>query len=67
MTERVPTPEETEFVSPAWVETKLDISRPTRLELERVGKLHPIRLTPTAHRKYRRAEIEALAEGGEPR
>lgn len=66
MTERIPQPNQ-EFVPPAWVETRLGVSRPTRLELERLGKLHPIRLTTRGHRKYRRSEVEALAEGGEQR
>lgn len=62
MTERIPA--ESEFVTPAWVEQRLEISRPTRISLEQAGQLHPIRLTPNGHRKYRRAEVDALAAHG---
>lgn len=56
------TPElaELALVSPAWVERALGISRQTRLHLEAQGVLLPVRMTPTSHRRYRRADVEAL-------
>lgn len=55
---------ESALVSPGWVEAHLGISRQTRLDLEERGALTPIRLTENSHRRYRRAEVVALAEGG---
>lgn len=51
---------ESALVSPAWVERVLGISRQTRLHLEAQGVLLPLRMTPTSHRRYRRADVEAL-------
>lgn len=48
------------LVSPGWVESRLGISRPTRLLLEEQGILTPVRLTPSSHRRYRLDQVEAL-------
>ncbi len=57
--------DESAMVDPAWVERRLGISRPTRLALEDKGLLHPVRLTTGGHRRYDRAEVEALAVAGD--
>lgn len=56
---------ESALVSPAWVENALGVSRQTRLDLERKGVLTVVRLTPNSHRRYHRAEIEALVNSPE--
>jgi hypothetical protein len=50
------------MVAPSYVEKRLGISRPTRLILEAKGILNPVRLADGAHRRYSRAEVDALAE-----
>jgi hypothetical protein len=52
------------LVPPHWVERRLGIARPTRIKLEQEGKLTPVRLTTGSHRRYDRAEVEALATAG---
>lgn len=51
------------LVSPGWVEKRLNISRTTRLALEERGALEAVRLTKRSHRRYRLADVEALAKG----
>ncbi|HVX06651.1 hypothetical protein, partial [Humibacter sp.] len=50
-------------VDASYVERKLGISRSTRLRLEDDGVLNPVRLTPSSHRRYTKAEVDALAKG----
>lgn len=52
-------------MSPGWVEARLGISRTTRLDWEKRGLLHPIRLTGTSHRRYQRSDVEALIAGNQ--
>jgi hypothetical protein len=50
------------MVAPSYVEKRLGISRPTRLVLEGKGILNPVRLADGSHRRYHRAEVDALAD-----
>ncbi|CAD5999482.1 protein of unknown function [Agreia sp. COWG] len=54
--------DESAMVAPAYVERKLGISRPTRLGLEEKGLLNPVRFGDSGHRRYNRAEVDALAD-----
>jgi predicted DNA-binding transcriptional regulator AlpA len=43
------------------VMTLLGVSRTTLIEMEKRGEIHPFKL-PSGHRRYRRAEVDALTE-----
>jgi predicted DNA-binding transcriptional regulator AlpA len=50
-----------ELVPLAYVTQRLAISRASVYRLESEGVLHPVRFTPASHRRFKRAEVDALA------
>lgn len=59
------TPEPSPLMTPAEVQQALNVSRSTLVTWDAEGLLKSIRL-PKGHRRYRRADVEAIERGEVP-